>query len=616
MKKNGMRQMIISILSGMMCGIQMMECCPLVPAYFAAAYITEVNKAWLFVATWIGMMLFMPTAAIVKYLVILFVIIAIVKIVQWATDGTPTWLVGLMTALATMIVSFCGSLLDIKNEPQWQAILLEGSFVFGAIIFLARAMYVFLEWKRGTGTKVTTMVQNSPARTEKLLGYAESFGGLSKVFLHMSKQQSEYSGEEFGRFQNELTGKLCASCDACAVCWENEQMPIYEILPRLIASVMETGRVENKQREELKRHCKRSRDMIAEAVKVFELVSLNRAWYNRLVENRQTIAEQLDAMAYVMQDCAKEDVLLDEAEEGLLSKLRYHAKEHGILIEEIHLYEMTDGHYKLCVCMETRRGGCISVKSFLVVAGQILGRRFRSVSETKNFITKETTEFNFLEDTRFRNVQGIVREKKDGAYVSGDNFSVFEMENGRFLMGLSDGMGSGSTACKESELVLDLVERFLEAGFNMETAIRMMNSAMVLKGEEDLYSTVDLCEVNLYSGHASFYKIGATASFLKRGNEVRCFIANSLPVGAGVNPEIEKEEFEVQNGDFVVMVTDGVLEYLRVPKPEETMQEIISSIDCRHPGVLVKKIMERVMLFTGGKVYDDMTILATCIWEK
>ena len=77
------------------------------------------------------------------------------------------------------------------------------------------------------------------------------------------------------------------------------------------------------------------------------------------------------------------------------------------------------------------------------------------------------------------------------------------------LLGLSDGMGSGSSACKESEMVLDLVERFLEAGFSLETAIRMMNSAMVMKGENDIYSTLDLCMVNLYSGMARLYKGGS-----------------------------------------------------------------------------------------------------------
>ena len=99
------------------------------------------------------------------------------------------------------------------------------------------------------------------------------------------------------------------------------------------------------------------------------------------------------------------------------------------------------------------------------------------------------------------------------------------------LLGLSDGMGSGSSACKESEMVLDLVERFLEAGFSLETAIRMMNSAMVMKGENDIYSTLDLCMVNLYSGMARLYKGGAAAAFIRREDEVECIASENLPVG-------------------------------------------------------------------------------------
>ena len=177
-------------------------------------------------------------------------------------------------------------------------------------------------------------------------------------------------------------------------------------------------------------------------------------------------------------------------------------------------------------------------------------------------------------------------------------------------------MGSGSVACRESEMVLDLIERFLEAGFTVDTAIRMMNSAMVMKGESDQYSTVDLCTVNLYDGEAELYKIGAATGFLKREKEVMEFHVDSLPVGVENNLKIDHKKMQLKNGDFIVMVTDGVLEYLHVPKPEETMQEILESIDTNHPGILAKKAMERVLLFTGGKVPDDMTILAAGIREK
>ena len=613
MKKNGVRQMIMSLISGLVCSVHIMECYPLVPAYFAALYMAGVKVGWVLAATYVGMMLFMPFVAMVKYAVIILVTIGIVKLVEWATDGCPAYLVGMLTALATMIVSFCGNLLEWRNQPLWQAVLLEGMFVLGAVVLLHRMVHIVLEWR--WEPRVENLPEVLPKRDERLRGYAESFEGLSKVFFHMSQQKEGYSQEEYGRMQNELTGKLCLSCDACAVCWEQANTPIYDVLPRLIHEIMEKGRATKEQQEQLAKCCKRSKDMVAEAVRVFERVALNRAWYNRLLENRQTIAEQLDAMAYIMQDCAKEELLLDTKEKGKLSDICYHAKNGGILIDQLHLYELVDGHYKLTVRMSSK-SGCVSVKTFVNLISRVLGRRMRGLGEAKTFVSREPVEFTFLEDTKFRSVQGIERRKKDGAYVSGDNFSILELESGNFLMGLSDGMGSGSTACKESELVLDLVERFLEAGFSMETAIRMMNSAMVLKGEADLFSTVDLCNIDLYNGKASFFKIGAAASFLKRDGEVSCFSSRTLPVGVGNNPEVDHVEMDLKNGDFVVMVTDGVLEYLHVPKPEETMREIIESIDCRHPGVLVKKIMERVLLFTGGKVQDDMTILATCVWEK
>ncbi len=349
---------------------------------------------------------------------------------------------------------------------------------------------------------------------------------------------------------------------------------------------------------------------------MFERVSLNRAWYNRLLENREVIAEQLDAMAYIMQDCAKEELLLDTQEKRKLSEIRYRAKEHGIVAESLHLIRAADGRLRLEARLKSRMGGCISLKTFLEDAGQVLEKKMRVAADAKTFISKEAADFLLYEDTRYRNVDGIARVNKDGARISGDNFSFLKLEGGELLLGLSDGMGSGSAACRESEMVLDLMERFLEAGFSVETAIRMMNSAMVMKGENDLYSTMDLCRINLYDGRAALYKIGAAATFIKRGKEVECITSSSLPVGARTQLEIEKEEFSLRNGDFVVMMTDGVLECLEMQKPEEGMQEIIGEIETNNPGILTKRIIERAMLIAGGRARDDMTVISTCIWEK
>ena len=66
----------------------------------------------------------------------------------------------------------------------------------------------------------------------------------------------------------------------------------------------------------------------------------------------------------------------------------------------------------------------------------------------------------------------------------------------------------------------------------------------------------------------------------------------------------------------MVLLSDGVLDYLRVPMPEETMREILETIESNNPGQMAKLILERILLFTAGKVKDDMTVLVTGIWKK
>lgn len=613
MKKADAKQMMLGVLGSLVCGGSVLGCYPLVPAYFAALYLEHMNGMILLGFMYIGMAFFMPLTAAVKYGVALLVIAGAIRLVEWANEGCPAFLAGILAALSTMILSFCGGLLEWKNQPEAAAVFLEGIFIFGAVILLSRALHAVMEWK----PKEKQPVERTEAGNgERLMNYAESFQGLSRIFHTMSVKKESYTAEELGQVQNELTGKICASCESCAVCWERDSTPLYGILSSMISSIWHVGEPGKENEEQLSRYCARSRDMVEEAVRVFERVNLNRAWYNRLLENREVIAEQLDAMAYIMQDCAREERVLDTQERRALAEIRYRAREYGIVIEEMHLIETLDGRLKLEVTLKSRLGGCISMKTFLAAAGHALGKKMRMTVDSKTFISREPAPFVLYEDTVYRNVQGIARMTKDGAGISGDNFSFLELERGELLLGLSDGMGSGSMACKESEMVLDLVERFMEAGFSVETAIRMMNSAMVMKGEDDLYSTVDLCKINLYTGKACLYKIGASATFIKREDEVECITSSSLPVGAEAQIEIETSETVLKNGDFVVMVTDGVLEYLHVPKPEETMQEIIESIQTNNPGILAKRIMERVMLFTGGKARDDMTVLAACIWEK
>ena len=57
------------------------------------------------------------------------------------------------------------------------------------------------------------------------------------------------------------------------------------------------------------------------------------------------------------------------------------------------------------------------------------------------------------EDTCFYALSGVASEKEEVSSVSGDNFSLFSMENGHYHVCVSDGMGSGPSAFRESDMV-------------------------------------------------------------------------------------------------------------------------------------------------------------------
>jgi stage II sporulation protein E len=362
--------------------------------------------------------------------------------------------------------------------------------------------------------------------------------------------------------------------------------------------------------------CPRYPAMVEEAIAAFERLELNQAWYRRLLENRMAIAGQLDAIAGLMSEWSKSDQNVDDKHRMLLAKIAFEVKEKGLVAEDVHIYEDAEHRMYIQANVSSKWGGGIPGRNYVKALEKAVGQPLRPAQGTKSILTEDPAWITVYEDTTFYIMTGISAKKKNGSSVSGDNYTMFTMENGRHYVCLSDGMGSGVGASRESELVVDLLQKFVEAGFQEDIAIRMMNSAMVLQGEDHSYSTLDLADINLYDGELTLYKIGAAASFLRRGEDTEYIAAGSLPAGAELDLQPEIVRRNLENGDFLVMVSDGVLEYLHVKNPEEKFAEIISDIAAENASVLAQKALERVLLFTGGYAMDDMTILVTGIWEK
>ena len=137
----------------------------------------------------------------------------------------------------------------------------------------------------------------------------------------------------------------------------------------------------------------------------------------------------------------------------------------------------------------------------------------------------------FVQDTAFKALTGLARVAKSGEKVSGDNFSFMELSTGELVMVLSDGMGSGTRACRDSENLVEVIESLIEAGFRKESAIRLINTLFVMSYEGKKFTTLDMTAIDLYSGNCEIVKNGAAATFIKRKDRVETIFSSTLPVG-------------------------------------------------------------------------------------
>ena len=262
-----------------------------------------------------------------------------------------------------------------------------------------------------------------------------------------------------------------------------------------------------------------------------------------------------------------------------------------------------------------QKGGCRAsqVANMLSV---LLDRQLQVSAASPYMVDREPKSFVFVEEPRFVALTGFCKVTKENETVSGDHYSILESEKGRLSLILSDGTGSGEQASRDSEKVVDLMEKLLEAGYEREAAVDMVNVAVFAGGREYSHPTLDICDLDLYNGRCHFCKVGGAASFVKRGKKVEAVSQGNLPLGIFRNIEVNTMERRLQNGDYVILLTDGVLDALGPDDCEEVLSGVIGDMEDVCPGELAEKLVEAALVSCGGHIQDDMTVLVAGIWEN
>lgn len=446
--------------------------------------------------------------------------------------------------------------------------------------------------------------------------FSEVFRQLSRSFKQITQSdEKEQKDEEIGHFMNAVSHQTCSNCYKRKQCWDARFYDTYSYMTEMMSAIEAKPAFSRKQiPAEWKKVCVRT-DQVLEVMKhQYERYNTDRHWKKQIQESRQLVAEQLTGVSQVMEDLAKE--IKREGHELFLQEeqIRQALEELGLSIQSIDIISLDEGNVEIEIVHRYTKGFDECRKIIAPLLSDILGEQVAVRHEESLPRGEGYSTVVFGSAKEYEVETGIAGVAKNGDLLSGDSFSTVELGNGKFAVAISDGMGNGERARAESRSALDILQQLLQSGMEEKLAIKSVNSVLMLRSSDEMFATVDVALIDLYSANTTFMKIGSTPSFIKRGTEVIPISANNLPIGILKDIDVDLVSMQLRPGDLLIMMTDGVFDAPgHAVNKELWMRRVIQELEADDPQGVADQLLERVIRQYRGDLLDDMTVVVARI---
>lgn len=454
----------------------------------------------------------------------------------------------------------------------------------------------------------------------KLSDMAGSLKELAKSFDEESAAARNLSREE-GLAAMQMAGAMvCGDCRRCNLYTDSEREDSY-YLYYLLRAFEQKGNVGYEDMPRLFREtCRRQEDYVGHLNRNLGRATMNLSWKNRFLESRDTVISQFRELAVILEEFSRQmEEAVDLTPARGRAVRRAFARNH-MLIEHLLILEYDNKRKEAFVTVRTNNGRCVMAKEAARILGEAMGKESWVVArDSRSIVTRQASTVRFLEAGAYQVLYGVARVHKDGERVSGDNYTFSQISPGQVVMSLSDGMGAGETAGEESRRVVELTEQLLAAGYMPRSALKLVNTVLLLTGEEQHPATIDLCCIDLYTGVLEMMKLGAVTTYVIGDEGVELLQACEVPAGVMHSVEPVLLSRKLWEDSRVIMVSDGVLDALPGTDKEQVLREYLEGMVRRNPQDMAEEILGFVLGLAeadGCGIRDDMTVLVAGVWER
>jgi len=405
--------------------------------------------------------------------------------------------------------------------------------------------------------------------------------------------------------------KICSQCGLRVLCWEKQKEISKDDFNRLTETLKNAGNVSEKTINELfvKKCCKSAE--IAKSVndRYIEYLLYEQA-QRRVDQVRAVVAGQFSGLGEILRDLSNEfngyRVYDTDCSENVSAKL----KELGFSVV-------------MCSCMLNRNGRMVleievvNKKSHLANLRKAPFRHEISKVCSRKFDTPCITcagnniRVTMSEQAAYDIRIGTSQHVSHDGELCGDHLNHFSNGFGSVICLISDGMGTGGRAAVDSNMAVGIMTRLCKSGLSYDSALKIVNSALMVKAEKESLATLDAVSVDLFSGQALLMKAGAPITFLKKNGKLIKKELPALPLGILHSVEFSKWQIQLSAGDIIVMVSDGAM-----LSSDKWLESLIKTWKDGDMGDLASSIVNEASRRRSGEHDDDITAMAIQLIEN
>lgn len=445
--------------------------------------------------------------------------------------------------------------------------------VIGGLYEVAISTVVFVLLPKRMGGKLSSLftaqesasVHIQPGRSDgvkravasRLQFASQALCDVSRSVEEVSKKLKKLSASSLGGIYQRVADTTCRRCGMKGFCWEQNYEGTIAVFNDVMGKLREKGRVKEEDfAPYFSRKCSKINEVLDSVNEQYSIYVAREVAERRVSQVRDVVSGQFSGMSELLNDLCKELEQCDRFDQPAEQRVMELLRKEGVRVEELSCRLDQESRMTVELKADRQDRGAFSRKDLLTALDKACDRAMDCPCIS---VAGDGCYVKFGEKPQITAVIGRAQHVCNNGELCGDNYDYFHDGRGRLVVVVSDGMGTGGRAAVDGAMAAGILSRLYQAGLSFDCALRIVNSALVVKSGDESLATLDVCCLDLFSGETEILKAGAPLTLVKKKGRVMRIDAPSLPAGILTEVGFARERIVLDDGDWVLMVSDGAI---------------------------------------------------------